>query len=199
MSFPFSDFAILNIMSAPPITQRAVAIKGPRKREHSSDSDPSSDSFHGCRDSPSPTLRGSVQRAIKSRKQFHRVIIETPPMHRHTLESHLEDLWKATGAEFKFVRSSFGNLTWASVKVSRLAGNGHLRPLLGVSPVTWSKCQSQAHQLLGRRISASLLRRTQAIRLKMSLVPHQVPLVSFLSSLFDGESKAFVLILGFVF
>ena len=48
-----------------------------------------------------------MQRAVKSRKQFHRVIIETPPMHRHTLESHLEDLWKATGAEFKFVRSSF--------------------------------------------------------------------------------------------
>ncbi len=107
MSFSFSDSVILNIMSAQPVTQRAVAIKGPRKREHSSDSDSSSDSFQGCRDSPSPTLGGSVQRAIKSRKQFHRVIIETPPMHRHTLESHVEDLWRATGAEFKFVRSSF--------------------------------------------------------------------------------------------
>ncbi len=93
-------------MSVPSSTQRAVAVKGVRKRSQSSDSDSSMESFKGCRDSPSPVRGGPRQRATKSRKLHHKVILETPAMHRHVLEEHLENLWESYGVEFKFVRSS---------------------------------------------------------------------------------------------
>ncbi len=93
-------------MSVPSSTQRAVAVKGVRKRPLSSDSDSSAEPFKGCRDSPSPVRSGSQQRATKSRKLHHKVVLETPAMHRHVLEEYLEDLWESRGVEFKFVQSS---------------------------------------------------------------------------------------------
>ena len=106
--FKFSDHLLVSIiMSAPSSSRQAVAVKGPRKREPSPSSSSRSDSFNGCRDSPSPTRGGGVRRATKSCKQYHRVFIETPPMHRHILEGHLETLWRTTGSQFKFARSSF--------------------------------------------------------------------------------------------
>ncbi len=89
---------------------------------------------------------GGMQRAVKSRKQFHRVVIETPPMHRHTLESHREDLWRATRAEFKFVRSSF-----AKSDMGFFEGFPPNRPqsseaVTGMSLVRWSRCLFQARR-----------------------------------------------------
>ena len=62
-------------------------------------------SFKGCRDSPSPVRVGSVQRASKSRRYHHRVVLESP-LERHLLEGHLEHLWEETGTEFRFIFSS---------------------------------------------------------------------------------------------
>ena len=90
-------------MSGPSSAQRAVAVKGVRKRPQSSDSDSSMEPFKGCRDSPSTVCSDSQQRATKSRNK---VILETPAMHRHVLEEYLEDLWESHGVEFKFVKSS---------------------------------------------------------------------------------------------
>ena len=92
-------------MSAPPTRRQAVAVKGYRKRDRTPSSDSSAGSFRGCRDSPSP-VRYPIQRAVKSRKLHHKVMLETPPMHRHVLEEHLEKLWESHGIEFKFVQSS---------------------------------------------------------------------------------------------
>ena len=93
-----------------PASSSAVAIKGVSKRKRSSsgsDESPSDDEFKGCRDSPSPIHTGAPQRASKSRRQHHRVVIKTPLLHRQSLERNLEGLWKSHGVEYNFERSSF--------------------------------------------------------------------------------------------
>ncbi len=85
----------------------SVAIKGTRKR--SRDDSVSSDdggSFTGCRDSPSPTRAGPHRRAARSCPKHHRVVLETPKMHRHELEYRLEELWHEFGVEYKIDCSS---------------------------------------------------------------------------------------------
>ncbi len=84
----------------------AVATKGVRKRprEDSESSDDGGD-FRGCRDSPSPTRQGSCRRAAKSRPKHHRIIPETPRIHRHELEWRLEELWQEFGMQYRFDRS----------------------------------------------------------------------------------------------
>ena len=93
-------------MSSPPVRPQAVAVKGLRKRERSSSGESSQKPFRGCRDSTSPIRGGTMQRAVESRKLHHRVVLETPPMHRHFLEGYLENLWEETGIESNFIRSS---------------------------------------------------------------------------------------------
>ena len=92
-------------MPTPPVKRQAVAAKGFRKREASSSSDSSTEDFRGCRDTTSPDRDGTAQRATKSRKVHHQIILETPPMHRHVLEDYLECLWADSGVEFKFTRA----------------------------------------------------------------------------------------------
>ena len=85
----------------------AVAIKGVRKRpRETSESSEDSEDFHGCRDSPSPSRQGSSRRAARSRPKHHRVILETPKIHRHDFEWRLEELWQEFGVEYRSDRSS---------------------------------------------------------------------------------------------
>ncbi len=90
-------------MSVPPTRQQSLAIKGPRKWEPSSSSDSSTDPFRGCRDSRSTVCGDTFQRAVKSRRLHHRVVLETSLMYRHVLEEHLENLWETCGMEHKFI------------------------------------------------------------------------------------------------
>ncbi len=85
-----------------------MAAKGPPKRQRASfvSENPYDEEFRGCRDSPSPTRPGSAQRASKSRPMHHRILLETPLMHRHELEWQLEELWGNHGVEYKFLRST---------------------------------------------------------------------------------------------
>ncbi len=94
--------------SSAPSSQPAVAVKGPRKRQRESSvsGSPFDEEFRGCRDSPSPTRPGSVQRASKSRPMHHRILLETPLMHRLELEWQLEELWDNDGVEHKFLKST---------------------------------------------------------------------------------------------
>ena len=103
-----SDFSCFLAMSREVGPTPSVAIKGMRKRPRSSSDESSYDSdfFRGCRDSPSPTRPGTVQKALKSKKRHHRVVLETPLMRRHVLENKLEELWEDHGVEFKFELSS---------------------------------------------------------------------------------------------
>ncbi len=85
----------------------AVATKGVRKRpRETSESSEDSEDFHGCRDSPSPSRQGSSRRSSRSRPKHHRVILDTPKIHRHEFEWRLEELWQEFGVEYRFDRSS---------------------------------------------------------------------------------------------
>ena len=90
------------------LAQSAVTTKGPRKRpRNDADSgEQRSEEFRGCRDLPSPVNPGRVYRAPKSRPMYHRIILETPLMHRHDLEWQMEELWENYGIEYRFLRSS---------------------------------------------------------------------------------------------
>ncbi len=85
-----------------------MSAKGPPKRQRADfvSENPYAEEFRGCRDSPSPTRPGGAQRASKSQPMHHRILLETPLMHRHELEWQLEELWDNHGVEYKFLRSS---------------------------------------------------------------------------------------------
>ncbi len=84
-------------MSAPSAKKQAVAVKGLRRSERSASCGTILGPFRGCRDSPSAVRSETMQRAVKSRRLHHRVILETPLMHRHVLEEYLECLWEDSG------------------------------------------------------------------------------------------------------
>ncbi len=94
-------------------------------------------SFKGCRDSPSPVRVGSVQRASKSRRYHHRVVLESP-LERHLLEGHLEHLWEETGTEFRFNFSSADSDDMEFLRGARQrdAGTGTLQESSVVRQVT---------------------------------------------------------------
>ncbi len=114
LSLKFPSFQIFVVCcpemsaSSAPCSQPAVAVKSPRKRPRESSVSGSryDEEFRGCRDSPSPTRPGSIQRASKSRPMHHRILVENLLMHRHELEWQLEELWDNHGIEYKFLRST---------------------------------------------------------------------------------------------
>ena len=109
--FPYSDLpCLVRAMSCDNSEPAwsAVATKGPRKRQKSeTDSrDRVDEEFRGCRDSPSPVRPERAYRESKSKPLHHRIVLETPLMHRHDLEWQMEELWENYAIEYKFLRST---------------------------------------------------------------------------------------------